>query len=214
MIASQGLYWALLLPLGHAADTILGIYLISRHGDRTSKLSPPTVLTPLGIEEAYENGVYFRDRYIDSTDDSTEIEGISTDTVKLAQISPTAPGKDNVLQISAQAFLQGLYPPVPQVETLRGGKKVQTPTNLQFVPVQNTNSAGAILENTVFLQGGSGCGNAVLSSVDYLSSPEYLGLLNSTRDFYKRLDPIINKVFPADRQSFENAYGSRYTLDR
>lgn len=213
MIFIRLLFLAVLLPFSHAAETIVGVYLVSRHGDRTSKEAPPTALTPLGYEEAYDNGVYFRSRYIDSTDDSTEINGISDKLVKLGQISPTAPAKDLVLQNSASAFLQGLYPPIQQVETLRDGKKVQTPINIQLIPVQSTNSAGARLENTVWLQGSSGCANAIVSSSSYIDSEEYIGLQNSTRDFYKRLDPVINGAYQGDDQSFKNAYASMCAED-
>ena len=208
MISSHLLHLAVLLPLSYAADTIVGVYLVTRHGDRTSKEAPPTSLTPLGIQEAYETGAYFRDRYVDDDDDDTEIAGISVDAVKLGQIAPSAPAGDNVLQNSAQAFLQGLYPPIQQVETLRNGKKVQTPINLQLIPVQATNQAGPILENTIWLQGASGCTNAVISSSGYTSSAEYLSLLDSTNDFYKRLDPIISGAYSGDDQSFKNAYAS------
>ena len=215
MISSHWLHLALLLPLSYATDTIVGVYLVTRHGDRTSKEAPPTSLTPLGIQEAYDTGVYFRDRYVDDDDDDdddTEIAGISVDAVNLGQIAPSAPAGDNVLQNSAQAFLQGLYPPVPHVEILRNGKKIQTSINLQLIPVQATNQAGPILENTIWLQGASGCTNAVSSSSAYTSSAEYLSLLDSTSDFYKRLDPVIKGAYSGDDQSFKNAYASMYTL--
>lgn len=216
MVTSYLLHWALLLPLSYAADTVVGVYLVTRHGDRTSKEAPPTSLTPLGIQEAYDTGAYFRDRYVDDSDgnDGNEIAGISINTVKLGQVSPTAPTGDNVLQNSAQAFLQGLYPPIAQVETLRDGKKVQTPINLQLIPVQATNQAGPILENTVWLQGASGCTNAVTSSSGYTSSSEYLALLDSTSDFYKRLDPVIKGAYSGNDQSFKNAYASMNILLR
>ena len=214
MILCHLLHLASLLPLSYAVDTIVGVYLVTRHGDRTSKEAPPTSLTPLGIQEAYDTGVYFRDRYVDSTDEDTEIAGISTDAVKLEQLATSAPPGDNVLQNSAQAFLQGLYPPIPQVETLRNGEKVQTPVGLQLIPIADTNSAGPILENTVWLQGASGCTNAVSSSSAYTSSPEYLSLLDSTSDFYKRLDPIIKGAYTGDDQSFKNAYASMYIFLR
>lgn len=212
MISSHLLHLALLLPFSYATDTIVGVYLVTRHGDRTSKEAPPTSLTPLGIQEAYDTGVYFRDRYVDDNDDDTEIAGISVNAVKLGQIAPSAPAGDNVLQNSAQAFLQGLYPPIAQIETLRNGEKVQTPINLQLIPVQATNQAGPILENTIWLQGASGCTNAITSSSAYTSSAEYLNLLDTTSDFYKRLDPIIKGAYSGDDQSFKNAYASVYIL--
>jgi hypothetical protein len=34
-----------------AAETVIGAYIFSRHGDRTAKSTPPTVLTDLGYQE-------------------------------------------------------------------------------------------------------------------------------------------------------------------
>ena len=34
-----------------AAETVLGAYIFSRHGDRTAKSTPPAVLTDLGYQE-------------------------------------------------------------------------------------------------------------------------------------------------------------------
>jgi hypothetical protein len=34
-----------------SAETVLGAYIFSRHGDRTAKSTPPTVLTDLGYQE-------------------------------------------------------------------------------------------------------------------------------------------------------------------
>jgi hypothetical protein len=34
-----------------SAETVLGVYIFSRHGDRTAKSTPPTSLTDLGFQE-------------------------------------------------------------------------------------------------------------------------------------------------------------------
>jgi hypothetical protein len=50
------------LAAGSAAvqETVLGIYIFSRHGDRTAKATPPANLTDLGYEEVFTSGTYFR----------------------------------------------------------------------------------------------------------------------------------------------------------
>ena len=82
-----------------AAETVLGVFLFSRHGDRTSKATPPTNLTDLGYRQILSSGTYFRDRYI-SSNATSRINGINTDLVKLSQLAVSAP-QDNVLQSSA-----------------------------------------------------------------------------------------------------------------
>ena len=63
----------------------------------------------------------------------------------------TAP-LDNVLQSSAQGFLQGLYPPVENTQTLRNGTVVLAPFGgYQIIPV-NLVSSGTGSEDNGWLQ--------------------------------------------------------------
>ena len=112
------------------AETILGVYVFSRHGDRTAKSTGPTHLTDLGYEEVFASGTHFRNRYI-SSNATSRILGINPDVVALSQISASAP-LDNVLMSSAIGFTQGLYPPVGPTlgeQTLRNGTVVSSPLN-------------------------------------------------------------------------------------
>ena len=83
-----------------AAETILGAYIFHRHGDRTSKSTPPASLTDLGYHEVLGAGTNFHDRYI-ADGSATQILGIQSETVKLSQLAVSAP-LDNVLQNSAR----------------------------------------------------------------------------------------------------------------
>lgn len=190
-----------------AAETVLGVYIFSRHGDRTSKSTPPTVLTPLGYSEIFSSGTYYRNRYI-SSKASSPIAGISPDLVNLAQISASAP-IDNVLMTSAQGFLQGLYPPVGAMlgaESLRDNQSVEAPLDgYQLIPVQ-TVTAGTGSEDSAWLQGAGNCANAITSSNSYFLSAEYQNILSSTADFYKSLDGVVNATLGADKVNYKNAY--------
>ena len=199
-----------LLPLTTVAETVIGVYIYSRHGDRTSKSTPPTVLTPLGYSEIFASGSYYRDRYI-SSNASSPIAGISSNLVNFAQISASAT-YDTVLMPSAQGFLQGLYPPVGVTlgaESLRDNRSVETPLNgYQLIPVQ-TVTTGTGSEDSAWLQGASNCANAITSSNGYFLSPEYQDLLSSTGGFYKDIVPVVNATFAADTVTYKNAYASR-----
>ena len=197
----------LLLPLTQAADTVLGLYIFSRHGDRTSKAWPPTSLTPLGYREIFTSGSRFRETYINGT---SPIANIAPNTVKLSQISASAP-LDNVLMPSAQGFLQGLYPPVggSSQQKLANGTVVDAPLDgYQLIPVA-TAGTGTGSEDQAWLQGSTNCANAEISSNAYYASAEYMSLLNSTKDFYTGLLPVINSTFNAGQASFANAYTSK-----
>ncbi|MCJ1447885.1 MAG: hypothetical protein MMC23_008397 [Stictis urceolatum] len=195
------------LPLTQAAETILGVYIFSRHGDRTAKMTPPANLTDLGYQEVYTSGQYFRDRYVSSSATS-RVHGLNTDLVKLSQISASAP-LDDVLMPSAIGFLQGLYPPVGSKlgsQELRNGTIVQSPLNgYQIIPIQQTTS-GTGSEDAAWLQGASNCANAIISSNNYYQSPEYKSLLTSTQSFYESLVPLVNHTFTTQQTSFKNAY--------
>ncbi|KAF4302653.1 Histidine phosphatase superfamily clade-2 [Botryosphaeria dothidea] len=194
------------LPLS-AAESVLGVYIFHRHGDRTPKALAPANLTDLGYQQVYQSGQYYRNRYVASDADS-KVSGLNTDIVKQSQISVTAPS-DTVLQNSATGFLQGLYPPVGSevtTETLRNGSSVSAPLNgYQLIPVSLT-STGAGSEDAGWLQDTSDCGAAETSSNNYFLSDEYSTTLDSTHDFYQNLMPVVNATFSEDYVTFKNAY--------
>jgi len=67
-------------------------------------------------------------------------------------------------------------------------------------------STGSGSESAGWLEGSTGCANAIESSNEYFSSAEYNTMLSSTNDFYKSLSPVINGTFSASQTSFKNAY--------
>ncbi|KAI9725821.1 MAG: hypothetical protein M1828_002450 [Chrysothrix sp. TS-e1954] len=194
-----------LLPLSASAQTVLGVYMFHRHGDRTPKALAPANLTDLGYREVVTSGTYYRNRYV-ASDAPLRIAGINTDLVKLSQLSVSAPA-DNVLMSSAIGFTQALYPAVSDSsQTLANGSVIQAPMNgYQIIPVA-TASDGAGSEDKGWLQGSSDCANAEVSSNGYFYSSEYQSLYHSTMDFYQRLDPVINLTFNATSTTFKNAY--------
>ena len=204
-----------LLSSSVTAETVLGVYMFHRHGDRTPKALAPANLTDLGYQEVYTSGDYYRSRYI-ASDAEYKIYGINTDIVKQTQISVSS-GADTVLQNSATGFLQGLYPPVGDAlgtQTLANGTNVTSPLNgYQLIPVGLV-SSGSGNEGSAWLQGASGCASATSSSNEYFSTSDYTNLLHSTQDFYNDLIPVINGTFSASQTSFKNAYTSKYELQR
>ncbi|CAJ2513337.1 Uu.00g014560.m01.CDS01 [Anthostomella pinea] len=196
------------LPLA-MSETVLGVYIFSRHGDRTPKALAPANLTSLGADEVYSSGNYYRSRYVDSNATSP-IFGLSSDIAVAGQMTVTAPA-DAVLQNSAQAFMSGLYPPVGALSTqaLANDSSVESPLGgYQYIPINtvSTASSSADSENSAWLQGNSGCGNAVVSSNNYFLSSEYTSTFDDTKSFYSDLLPVINSTFDAKQATFKNAY--------
>ncbi|KAI9784703.1 MAG: hypothetical protein M1816_000768 [Peltula sp. TS41687] len=199
MILSQ-----LLLPVvfffsvSQAAETILGLYVYSRHGDRSDKSHPPAILYNLGYSEMFSSGQYFRNQYV-SSNSPGRIEGISSDEVDLSQISVQAP-MNAVLMTLAQAFLQGLYPPVGSQEesdTLRNGTTIYAPLNgYQLIPIYTSDQGGGS-EDQPWLQATSNCANALTSSNAYYSSQDYMDMF---------LESVVDETYSGSRNSFKNAY--------
>jgi hypothetical protein len=190
-------------------EQVLGIYMFHRHGDRTAKSTPPANLTNLGYEQVYRSGQYYRNRYI-ASDADFRINGVNSDIVKQSQIAVSAPA-DVVLGHSALGFLQGLYPQVGEqegVSTLRNGTEVPIPLDgYQLITVSEVDQ-GTNSENNAWLQSAQGCGQATVSSNQYFSSKEYNDLLESTREFYESLSPVVNGTFNESEINFKNAYTS------
>lgn len=188
------------------AERVLGAYIVARHGDRNPKMFGGTILTDLGYREVFYAGSYYHDRYI-SSDSSLQIEGISEYIVKAEQINASSP-LDAVLQNSATAFLQGVYPPVGNKasQTLANDTTVEAPLNgYQLVQVEVTDTNQNSESNT-WLQGSSDCNLATVSSNNYYLSESYTSLSASTKDFYESLAPMLNRAFTSEEMSFKNAY--------
>ncbi|KAL3458941.1 histidine phosphatase superfamily [Aspergillus heterothallicus] len=189
-----------------SAEKVLGAYVFARHGDRTAKILKNTQLTDLGYRQVYTTGSSYHDLYINSTS-SQYIDGISEQIVDLSQLTASAPA-DAVLQNSATGFLQGVYPPVGSVSSqeLANGTTVESPLNgYQLIPLSLIDS-GASSEDSSWLQSTTDCQNAIVSSNNYYSSELYNSLLESTKDFYQSLAPLINTSFSDSDMSFKNAY--------
>lgn len=194
------------------AEDVLGVYIFHRHGDRTAKAWKPVNFTALGAEEVYSSGAYYRSRYVES-DSDYRVKGLSSDDVVLSQLEVTAP-VDAVLQNSATVFLQGLYPPSDDtVEVLANGSKITGPLGgYQYIPVNSIETAASAKdsENSAWLQGNSGCGNAEVSSNNYFTSDEYRGVYSDSEDFYRSLLPVVNSTYDDDEATFKNAYTGMY----
>ncbi|KAM0564421.1 hypothetical protein ACHAPJ_000634 [Fusarium lateritium] len=189
------------------AEDVLGLYIFHRHGDRTAKAWKPVNFTALGADEVHSSGTWYRDTYV-SEDAERKIKGVSTDSAVLSQLDVTSP-VDAVLQNSALVFLQGLYPPTKQAETLANGSKVEAPlSGYQYIPIASVESAASDKnsESSAWLQGNSGCTNAEASSNEYFSSSDYKQIYKDTETFYQDLVPVIGKTYGKDAANFQNAY--------
>ncbi|KAK6505180.1 hypothetical protein TWF481_007099 [Arthrobotrys musiformis] len=194
------------ISAAQAAETILGVYILSRHGDRTDKSHPPTKLTNLGYSQILASGEYFRNRYV-SPLAPQKIFGIASDEVVNSQIHVSTTD-DTVLLNSAQAFLQGLYPAVGAIsaEVLRNGSVVSGVNGgYQLIPI-HTMGNGVNKEDATWLQGTSGCDAAIKSSKSFSDSKEFKEAKEETKEFYHSLEGVWKDTFTSEQSDFTNAY--------
>jgi prostatic aicd phosphatase len=190
------------LAVAHA-ETIHGVVIFSRHADRTWKGAPPTALTTVGQDEAYNAGTYWRSRYLNSSS-AYQISGISENTYNAAQLSATAPN-DAVLVTTGQALLQGLYPPVQVYEIEANGNRSEAPlSGYQYAPLSTVPTDSP---STIWLKGDNSCPALDDASAKWNTTDQYKALEASTKDFYQSFyDKIFAGVLAQSQLSYANAY--------
>lgn len=91
-------------------ETVWSSVVVTRNGDSIPLISSnPTVLTPLGAQQLYSAGALFRDRYLNGNSTIPSISKSEIDNTQTFALSLLA----EYVESSAQAFMQGLYPPDP-----------------------------------------------------------------------------------------------------
>lgn len=75
-------------------STVVAVFLIGRHGDRTSKVEGDTQLTTLGKNQVFSSASYFRSRYLNSSSPNF-IENVDTNYL-YNQIYAAAPYVFNI----------------------------------------------------------------------------------------------------------------------
>lgn len=167
-------------------------------------------MTNLGLQQNYQVGADYRDIYI-ASNSSKQILGISEDKFKASQLYASAPDQ-SVLLNTATAFLQGLYPPLDEVnpsissQTLNNGTDYKTPLNgYQYVTLHGEEEESP---DTIWIKGDDGCPTVTEAVATFPDSAEYQDRLESTRSFYEQFWPILEDVYDYSRDnlSYENAY--------
>jgi prostatic aicd phosphatase len=208
---TQATIATLLLAGSAAAETIHGVFVFSRHGDRTTKWYGSQQLTSLGAEQNFQVGSDYRARYLDSSS-SQQILGISEDQYVRTQVFASAPNQPILLN-TATAFLQGLYPPLKDLDpelasqTLNNGSTSTSPLDgYQYVVLQGVNDNSP---DTIWIKGDDACPAYKDSSKEFTQSDVFKTRDEETRDFYSGFYDILNDgVFniEPENMTYANAY--------
>ncbi|USP79100.1 phosphoglycerate mutase-like protein [Curvularia clavata] len=192
------------------AETILGVTVFTRHGDRTSKHYKGYNLTNLGIQQNYNVGADYRDLYI-SANSSKQILGISENKAVNSQLFASAPDQA-VLLNTATAFLQGLYPPLQSldsglaVQSLNNGDEVTAPLEgYQYLVLHSENDDSP---DTIWLKGDEECPVLTTSMKNYKNSEAIKQKSEETKSFYQGFWDDLKNVYDMkeSNMTYENAY--------
>ncbi len=128
-------------------QTTWGTVILSLNGERTPEIAVAfPYLTPLGAQQAFAAGSAIRTRYIEgpgtNITNSYPIPGLSVNAIDNTQLYLLA-RDDDYIAGSAQAFMQGVYPPlgsahVDEESILSNGTLVQYPLGGYQYPTIDT----------------------------------------------------------------------------
>ncbi|EXJ94359.1 hypothetical protein A1O1_02753 [Capronia coronata CBS 617.96] len=194
---------------------LLSTFIYTLHGDRTPLvLSTSPTLTPLGAQQLYEAGNRVRQTYVTpNANGSITIHGISPYQLEYDQLTVLSTS-DQYVFASAQAFLQGLYPPLQTSSNytyIDGQSTVQNGTNL-VAPLQgyqypNIMTLSTNDLNSIWLSGWKNCPAYSSSSNDYYETESFQSLQNRSQEFYTSLQPdFLKGIFPNASVGYLNAY--------
>lgn len=180
-------------------DTVIGIVLLARHGDREGFYQDPhtytasaTAITPLGTEQEFQLGSLLRSLYLDPSS-PTFIQGINNSTSLFnqsqVQVRADAGGEGGVIFDSSVALLQGLWPPTPLSNTtLANGTTVTSPLGgYQYVPIESVEP-----NQDVSLEGFTSCPALDDKIAAFYNSIEFQEKANESAAFLSQLPPFLD----------------------
>ncbi|KAE8349584.1 histidine phosphatase superfamily [Aspergillus coremiiformis] len=210
----------LLASLASAQDLkeqVWAVFAYNLYGDSIpSALPHPKALTPYGASEMYGAGSVFRDRYVaihanDSTP-STRVRDLSPyliDAEEVDILSTTDPW----VVASAQAFMQGLYPPLEKSFNatfsdssfqLADGSIATAPLGgYQYPQIITLESADPW---SIKLDGHAGCLMHQVANTEYKYSPDAQEIAQGSAAFYSKIYPLsLSGVLDPSSADYANA---------
>ncbi|SPN99732.1 uncharacterized protein DNG_02583 [Cephalotrichum gorgonifer] len=196
MIAKLGLALSGLLAPA-VAETIHGVAVYSRHGDRNTKHYGAQALTSVGFEECYQVGGQYRARYL-SADSPHRILGISESKYVSSQIFASAPDS-GILWGTATAFLQGFYPPLDQTDPdllttkLNNGSEASNPIGgYQYVLVHGEDDDAP---DAIWIKGDQSCPANKAAKATFKDSAFFKQRDEETKSFYAGFKDALSEVY-------------------
>ncbi|KAF5381224.1 hypothetical protein D9757_007845 [Collybiopsis confluens] len=172
--------------------------------DPTNYNPANTVITPLGLREELLTGQYLRNIYLNSTSPSF-IKGITSNIADPNQITviADAAGEGGVIMNSAEALLQGLFPPNADYNTtLANGTIVEAPLGgYQYIEIES-----ALSENDVTLEGWTSCDPFDAATADFYNSALFNQTEQDNADFFANLPQYLDGRGDVNLQNMWNIF--------
>ncbi|MCJ1314054.1 hypothetical protein MMC25_007734 [Agyrium rufum] len=205
-------------------EVIWSSVLVSLFGDRTPPLSSQfSALSPIGANQLFSSGSFFRQRYITPSETETPnnlvIYGISTYQVDNTQVVSRA-YYDQFTTASGMAFVQGLYPPTQTLnqpvtyETMLGsmyqladGSTVDFP--LSGYQYSTIDTSSGLDPSSIWVAGMDSCPSYDAAKLEYLNSPGFYATALQTEAFYQTL---FTNVFEGMVEETEINYRNAFDI--
>ncbi|PLN79188.1 putative histidine acid phosphatase [Aspergillus taichungensis] len=194
-----------------------GVFAYTVHGDSVPQALPrPQMLTPYGANELHAAGSAFRDRYVaihgSGGRPSTRIEGISPYLLRSEDIEVVTTD-DQPAIASAQAFMQGLYPPLnasfpgkyydPTFDLANGSAMTFPLDGYQYPRITTVDSMDP---RSITVDGQYSCPMHQAANSEYLSSADTQELIQESAAFYNTLwVSALSGAFEESSASYVNA---------
>ncbi|KAF8916970.1 histidine phosphatase superfamily [Mucidula mucida] len=178
-------------------STVLGVVLLTRHGDRqgfyqspTTYTATSTAITPLGNQQEYQLGQLLRSIYLNSSSDSV-ISGMNATLADQKQIKIRADGggEGGVIFNSAVSLTQGLFPASSDYSTtLANGSTIEGPlSGYQYIPIESVEA-----DNDVSLEGWTSCGTFDDHTNAFYNSSVFAAKEEESAEFLNDLKPYLD----------------------
>ncbi|KAL4742004.1 histidine phosphatase superfamily [Aspergillus similis] len=204
---------------------VWAVYAYTINGETIPRVFPRSrALTPYGAYQLHEAGSAFRGRYVSvkpgADGPDTRIENLSPYLLDNDDIKITST-PDVAVLASAQAFMQGVYPPLNesfnttffdnQLE-LADGSLVSPPLGGYQYPSIVT--VGVEDPQSLMVSGQALCSGHAAANVEYIASKEFWQTYEESAVFYNRLHALsLSSHFDTTASSYANATAISEFLD-
>ncbi|TKA79326.1 hypothetical protein B0A55_03461 [Friedmanniomyces simplex] len=204
-----------------AQYTVWASVIFSRTGERTPEVLGyiPTTLTSYGAQQVYNSGAFYRDRYVSSTGSAdvlinAPLHGLSANNVDSMQLYVAALDEQYCVA-SAQAFVQGLYPPFTLNSTaasildptsiLANNTYIESP--LQGYQYSQVHAAGALDPDFPYLGGSLDCPAFNDAATQYAGTSDFSATESLSRQIYQDVgSQTLTGVLDETAWDYYNAY--------